>query len=170
MRIVKKLLVIAAVGILVVAVGVTILGFFVPAEREFANEIEVDAPADRVWQVITDKARYTEWQTQLERVEIVSDEEWIEYPKDYPEPLHFQLVRDGRPSRMEISYKLGDAMHGHWSGEITPTAKGVKLKTIDGYQTHSWMMKMMLGSFFDLDAFAKDWNSKLKQRAETLNR
>ena len=78
MRIVKKLLVIAAVGILVVAVGVTILGFFVPAEREFANEIEVDAPADRVWQVITDKARYTEWQTQLERVEIVSDEEWID--------------------------------------------------------------------------------------------
>jgi len=27
---------------------------------------------------------------------------------------------------------------------------------------------MLMGAFFDLDSFAKDWNSKLKQRAETL--
>src|SRR5262245_32707501 len=123
MTIVKKLLVIAAVGILVVVVGVVILGFFVPAEREFVNEIDIDAPADQVWQVITDKQRYTEWQTQLDRVDIISEKEWIEYPKDSPEPLRFQLVHDGRPSRMEISYTMGDAMHGHWSGEVTPTSK-----------------------------------------------
>ena len=123
MSIVKKLLVIAAVGILVVAVTVVVLGFFVPTERSFTNEIDIDVPADRVWQVMTDRQRYPEWQDQLDRVEIISDQEWIEYPKDSPEPLRFQLVNDGRPSRMEVSYSMGDAMHGHWLGEMTPTAK-----------------------------------------------
>ena len=168
MTIVKKLLVIAAVGVLVVAVAFIVLGFFVPTERSFANEIDIDAPADRVWQVMTDKQRYPEWQDQLDRVEIISDQEWIEYPKNAPEPLRFQLVNDGRPSRMEVSYTMGEAMYGHWSGEMMPTAKGVKLKTIDSYKTNGWFMKIMLATFFDLDAFAKDWNGKLKHRAEAL--
>jgi uncharacterized membrane protein len=80
MTITKKLLVIAALGILVVVVGLAILGFFVPAEREFTNEIDIDAPANQVWHVITDQRRYTEWQTQLERVEMVSEKEWIVEP------------------------------------------------------------------------------------------
>ena len=170
MTIVKKLLVIAAVGILVVAVAVIVLGFFVPAERSFVNEIDIDAPADHVWQVLTDKQRYPEWQDQLDRVENISDQEWIEYPKNSPEPLRFRLMNDGRPSRMEVSYTMGDAMHGHWSGETTPTAKGVRLRTIDSYKTGGWFMKIMIAAFFDLDEFAKDWNGKLKQRVETLNR
>ena len=166
MTIVKKLLVTAAVGVLVVTAAVIVLGFFVPAERSFTNEIDIDAPADQVWRVVTDKERYPEWQDQLTRVEIISDQEWIEYPKNSPEPLRFHVVDDGRPSRMEISYTMGDAMHGHWSGEVTPTAKGVRLKTIDSCKTTGWFMKMMMAGFFDLDAFAKDWNGRLKQRVE----
>ena len=56
--------------ILVVTLAIVVAGFFVPAERSFANEIDINAPADKVWQVLTDKKRYTEWQTQLKpRVE-----------------------------------------------------------------------------------------------------
>jgi hypothetical protein len=46
----------------------------------------------------------------------------------------------------------------------------VRLKTVDSYKTDGWLMKMLIGAFFDLDEFAKDWNNKLKQRVETLNR
>ena len=170
MRILKKLLIAVAAVILVVTLAIVVAGFFVPAERSFSNEIDINAPADRVWGVLTDKKRYTEWQTQLERVEITDDRHWIEYPKDAPEPLSFQLENDSRPWSMEFSYTMGSAMHGHWKGEITPTANGVRIKTTDAYTTSSWLMKMLMGAFFDLDEFAKDWNNKLKQRAETLDR
>ena len=170
MRILKKLLIAAAAVILVVALAILVSGFFVPAERSFTNEIDIDAPADKVWQVLTDKKRYTEWQTQLERVEITDDQHWIEYPKDTPEPLLFRLANDSRPSSMEFSYTMGSAINGHWKGEIAPIANGVRLRTTDSYKTDSWLMKIMLTAFFDLDRFAKDWNNKLKQRVETLDR
>lgn len=170
MRILKKLLIAAAVVILVVTLAIVVAGFLVPAERSFTNEIDINAPPDKVWQVLTDKKRYTEWQTQLERVEITDEQHWIEYPKDAPEPLSFQLEKDSRPASMEFSYSMGNAIHGHWKGEMTPAANGVRLRTTDSYKTNSWLMKLMMAAFFDLDKFAKDWNNKLKQRVETFDR
>ena len=170
MRILKKLLIAVGLLVLVVILAIVTLGFFVPAERSFTNEIDINAPADKVWQVLDDKQLYTEWQSQLERVEIIDDELWIEYPRNAPEPLAFRLENDNRPSSMEFSYTMGDAIHGHWKGEVTPIDGGVKLRTTDSYRTDSWIMKMMMAAFFDLDAFARDWNRTLKQRVETLRR
>jgi len=168
MKILKKLLIAAAVLVFLGVVTIITAGFLLPSERSFVNEIDINAPADRVWQVIADRERYTEWQTQLDRVEIIDERTWIEHPKESPDPLKFQIIRDERPSSMEVNYTMGTAIRGAWKGELTPTSSGVRLKTTDGYRTDHWMMKMLLGAFFDLDGFAKDWNKKLKQRVETL--
>jgi uncharacterized protein YndB with AHSA1/START domain len=167
MTIVKKLLAAVAVVAFVLVAGVAVAGLMMPAEQSFENEIAIDASADEVWQVVTDKTRYTEWQTDLASVEIIDDANWVEYPKSAPEPLRFKLANDSRPGRMEFSYMMGDAMHGHWAGDITPTATGVRLRTVDSYRADGWMMKIVMGMFFDLDSFAKSWNSKLKQRVES---
>lgn len=38
------------------------MGMHVPGERmELRTEVEIDAPKDRVWQALTDFARYPEW-------------------------------------------------------------------------------------------------------------
>ena len=119
MRILKKLLIAAAVLVLVVALAIVMMGLFVPPERSFTNEIDINAPPDKVWQVLTDKKRYTEWEAQLDRVEITDDRHWVEYPKDVPEPLSFRVENDSRPSSMEFSYTMGIAMQGRWKGEMT---------------------------------------------------
>jgi uncharacterized protein YndB with AHSA1/START domain len=164
---VKKLLVAVAVVAFVLVAGVAVAGLMMPAEQSFENEIAIDASAEDLWRVITDKSRYTEWQTDLERVEIIDDANWVEYPKSAPEPLRFTLVDDSRPSRMEFSYTMGDAIHGHWTGDVTPTATGVKLRTVDSYKADGSIMKIVMGAFFDLNSFAKDWNAKLKKRVES---
>ena len=169
MRLVKVILLIL-VAIIVLCVGALIVaGLMVPSERSFANEIEINAPANTVWQVINDRNKYTEWQPNLDRVEIIDDKNWIEYPKDSPEPLQFSLAKDERPARMEFNYTMGNSFAGKWRGDISPTGNGVKLKTEDGYSIQSWLTKILIYLFFDMDKFAKDWNGKVKQRAESLS-
>jgi|ERR1043166_6325978 hypothetical protein len=144
-------------------------GVFIPAEQSFTNSVEITAPADKVWQVLTDRSRFPEWQTNLSKVEVVDDRNWMEYPKDAPEPLRFTLAKDDRPSAMSFGYKMGDYFAGEWNGRVTPTATGVRLETVDGYVAKGWVTKILMYIFFDFDKFAKDWDGRLKQRVETLN-
>ena len=157
------LLVLLGIGAIISA------GLLIPAERGFTNEIEINAPVEKVWQVITDKKRYLEWQTQIENVEVIDEKNWIEYPKGVPDPLKFRVANDERPARMEFEYTMGDTYAGKWKGEIIPMGSGVRLRTDDSYHAKSWMTKIFVYTFFDLETFAKDWNTRLKRRVETLD-
>jgi hypothetical protein len=138
----------------------------IPANRSFTNEIDINAPAESVWNVVNDRSRYTEWQTNLTRVEVIDDRHWIEYPKDSPDPLKFEQVVDERPTTMTFQYTIGNAFAGKWTGTMTPKVLGVHLVTIDRYTTRGWFTKILVYLFFDYGKFAKDWNQKLKVRAE----
>lgn len=162
------------IGLLAVVVGVLGATFlaaviFVPAERSFVNEVEINAPPERIWNVILDKDRYMEWQTSLSKVEVVDDKNWIEFPKDAPDPIKFTLAKDARPETMEFHYMMGDFFEGHWKGDMTPASNGVRLRTTDSYKVNGAVSKILIGMFFDIDTFAKDWNSRLKTRVESLN-
>jgi hypothetical protein len=170
MRLVKKILLVLAVIIVLCGTAFFVAGLMIPAERSFINEIEMNAPAETVWQVINDRDKYIEWQSNLTRVEIIDDKNWIEYPKDSPEPLTFHLAKDERPARMEFDYSLGPSFKGKWRGDLTPTANGVTLRTEDSYSAGNWLTKILIYTFFDMDGFAKEWNRKLKERAETMHR
>ncbi len=168
-----KILRILTIGILAVVVLVlaafVIAGLTVPETGSYVNEVTINAPAERVWNVITDIERYPEWQTNLARAEVTDAKNWTEYPRDAPQPLKFALASDARPERMEFHYTMGDAFSGQWKGEITTASGGVRLKTIDSYIADGWVTKILIWMFFDYDRFAKDWNNKLKERVEKLN-
>lgn len=168
MKPMKYLLIAFGILVLICGFGLIIAETTLPAGRKFENEVEINASADKVWEVIADKKRYTEWQTQLEKVEIIDDKNWVEYPKGSPEPLRFMTASDERPARMEFHYTMGPSFSGHWKGELAPTANGVKLKTTDSYQTSGIFSKIMIYMFFDMGTFARDWNAKLKRRVENL--
>lgn len=170
MRFLKWFVVISAGMWAALAVSFIIALIVIPAEKSFTNEVEIAATPEQVWQVIFDKKRYTEWQSAVTKVEVTDEKNWTEYAKDIPDPMHFTVVNDKRPSEAELHFTMGDDFNGHWHGTITPTANGVKLKTVDSYKADGWISKVMIGLFFDLDKFAKDWNGKLKTRVESMNR
>ena len=170
MRLLKILLLVLVVIIVLCGAAFIVAGLVIPEERSFTNEIEINAAAETVWQVVNDRGKYTAWQTNLTRVEVIDDNSWIEYPKDSPQPLRFSLAKDERPARMEFNYTMGESLGGKWLGEISRTANGVRLKTEDSYAAKGWLTKILLAAFFDMDGFAKDWNQRLKQRVESLDR
>ena len=157
-------------GIVLLGVlGFVMAGATLPASQSFVNEVEIAAPSEKVWSVINDRSSYVEWQDQVARVEIIDEKNWLEYLKNSSEPLRFEVARDQRPAKMEFHYTMGNRFSGHWSGEIEPTANGVKLRTQDSYATEGTLSKILVYAFFDIDAFAKEWNGKLKSRVESLN-
>jgi uncharacterized protein YndB with AHSA1/START domain len=170
MRYLKWFVVMSAGMWAAVAVAFTIAVIVIPAEKSFTNEVDIAATPEQVWQVIFDKKRYPEWQTAITNVEVTDEKNWIEYTKNAPDPMHFTVVNDKRPAEVELHYTMGDAFGGHWHGTITPTATGVKLKTVDSYKADGWLSKVMVGVLFDLDKFAKDWNTKLKARVESIGK
>ncbi len=170
MRWLKTALLVIGVAFFLLAAAFVLGGLLIPDGQSFENDIEINASAEEVWQVIADKERYTSWQTSIEKVEKIDDKNWIEYPRNVPEPLRFNLAKDERPTSMEFQYTMGDSFAGQWKGEITPTATGVRLKTTDSYSTRGWPTKIMIYIFLDLNSFAMDWNVKLKERVETLSK
>lgn len=170
MKVLKVITGAIIVLILLCVLAFAAAGLAVQAEASFVNDVEINAPVERVWYVVTDKGKYTEWQTNLSRVEITDEENWVEYPKDSPEPLKFSLATDARPEWMEFHYTMGDTFSGHWKGEATSTSAGTHLKTTDSYKADGWVTKILIWLFFDYDLFAKDWNKKLKAQVENLSR
>jgi uncharacterized membrane protein len=170
MKFLKFFLISFALIVLICIGAFIIAGLVLPGSQSFVNEVEINAPVEKVWEVVTEIERYTEWQKQLDKVEITDEKTWVEYPKNSPEPLKFSLASDQRPEKMEFHYTMGNSFSGHWKGETTPTATGVRMKTTDSYSTQGWLTKILIYAFFDLDTFAKDWNNMLKTRVESLNK
>ncbi len=164
MRIFKILLLVRGALFVIAIVAFVMAGVLIPAERSFTNEIEINAPAQNVWQVFADSSKYTEWQTDLTKVEIADDKIWTEYPRNSPEPLKFTVGKDQRPDSMAFEYRMGDKIEGTWYGYATQA--GVRLQTLDVYIAKDWFTKIMLYFLIDLDRFVKDWNYKLKQQVE----
>lgn len=168
MRFLKWFVIISAGFWSAIMVAFFVAVMVIPAEKSFTNEVEIAATPEQVWQVIFDRSKYSEWQPSISRVDTIDDKNWIEHTVGMPEPMHFTLVNDKRPAEAELHYTMGDSFIGHWKGTIIPTANGVKLTTADSYKAEGWLSKVMVGIFFDLDMFAKDWNGKLKTRVESL--
>ena len=104
MKVLKWLLMALATLSLAAAIARFVTAAVMPDEPKFVNELDIDAPAEKVWEVMTDDLdtrRYAEWQTQLDRVEIIDNSTWIEYPKLEPDPVRFRLVTDERPIGMK---------------------------------------------------------------------
>jgi uncharacterized protein YndB with AHSA1/START domain len=162
-----KLVVIGLVILVVViAVALTSAAIVIPKNKTFTQEIEINASREVIWKVLNDKANYPEWQDQLTRVEIRDSKNWIEYTKQ-SDPIEFTEVASEEPVSLRLSYKMGPSYKGTWTGELRRIAPDKTiLRTTDTSEVDSVAVKIMMAVFFDIEDFAKDWNQKLKKRAE----
>ncbi len=96
------------------------------------------------------------------------DRIWIEYTEE-TEPITFTLISSEEPVSMRLQYTMGDLFRGEWSGELRRMADDrTILRTTDTSEVDSVITKVMMAMFFDIEDFAKDWNQKVKKRAESI--
>ena len=165
-----KLILKGFVILLVVAVvAFASAALVVPKKKSFTQETEINVSRETVWKVLNDREKYTEWQDQLTKVEIKDDKHWSETTVD-GQILLFTLVSSEEPTGMRISYNIGENFKGAWSGELRRVAPDKTIiRTTDSTEIDSVIMKVTVAIFFDIEDFAKEWNQKLKKRAESLS-
>ena len=145
-------------------------GLLIPNEKSYTQETEINASQETVWKVLNDHEKFPEWQDKLASVEIKDEKNWTEVTKDAG-PIDFTIVSSDQPNKLELKYSMGESYKGEWFGELRSPAEGkTVLKTTDKSVVNSWVMKILMSAFFDIEEFAKDWNQKLKARAESLEK
>ena len=164
-----KLLIKLAVGLIgFLAIVFVLAGILIPSERSFTLETEINASHETVWSVLTDREKYTEWQDKISGVEIKDDENWVEISKDAG-PIDFKYVKREKPTLLELSYSTPSGVNGEWRGELRSAGEGKTIvTTTDKSVVKSWIAKVFMSMFFDIEDFARDWNQKLKKRAEAV--
>ncbi len=163
---IRKILKIIAVLITILVIVFVSAAIVIPKKKSYTQETVISASREDIWKVLTDKAKYTEWQDQLAKVEIKDDRHWTETTID-GQILEMTLEKSEEPERMELSYKIGENFLGSWSGDMRSlTPNKTIIRTTDTIEIDSVIMKVTVAMFFDIEEFAKDWNQKLKKRAE----
>ena len=161
------------VGLLVLLIGLLAIGYIVgglliPREKTFTQETEINASKETVWRVLNDREKYPEWQDKLEKVEVRDESNWTEVAQDAG-PIEFTVVRKDEPNSLHLKYILGATIKGEWLGELESSAGGKTIiTTTDRSIVESWSTKILMSMFFDIEDFARDWNQKLKKRAEKI--
>lgn len=170
MKLVKTFIVFVLVVMVLIGAAFLAGGLLISNEKSFTQETEINASQETVWNVLNDHEKFPEWQDKLESVEIKDEKNWTEVTKDAG-PIDFTIVSSNKPNKLQLKYSMGESFKGEWFGELSSPSEGKTiLKTTDKSIVNSWVMKVLMSAFFDIEDFAKDWNKKLKARAESLEK
>lgn len=168
MKILKKISVVLVAIILLLIFLFVALGIFLPDEEIAKNKIEIEATPEKVWAVVTTPEKYPEWAPNLKKVEIINANSWKEIIEGNDQPVIFTIVKNRIPDDLEIKFEMEGFMSGEWRGSVEKTDNGVVLMTEDKIIHKTWIGKILMSLFFDIEEFSRSWNAALKKQAEKI--
>ena len=99
----------------------------------------------KVWELVLDIDNYGVWRSDLSRVEVISDRQFIEYTKDdYPTTFTITLVEPYR--RWEFDMENSN-MTGHWTGIFTDKGGETEIHFTECVEVKKWLMKPFVKSY-----------------------
>lgn len=97
-----------------------------------------DCAVERVWAVVT-SLQNTAWRSDLSRVEVLSDTEFVEYTKD-GYPTHFTVT--ARETCKRWAFDMDNSnMHGHWCGLFREKDGGTEVEFTEEVTAKKFFMR-----------------------------
>lgn len=128
--------------------------------RESKAEFILPYPVENIWNIITDNVHY-DWRSDVEKVEIIDETHFIEYPKKGKKTM-FEITKKEKNSSYQ--FNITHAMFaGTWEGKLESLENGesTKFTLIERLNIFSpfigWLSKWMM----DLKKMQKKYISDL---------
>lgn len=93
----------------------------------------------RVWDIVT-SLEHTAWRSDISKVEIINDKQFVEYTKD-GYPTTFTVTDKEQYKRWEFDMENGN-MKGHWTGVFLPEKEGTEIDFTEEVTVKNPIMKL----------------------------
>jgi uncharacterized protein YndB with AHSA1/START domain len=160
------LIVLLALVVLLGCIG--FIGWLLPPTRAATAQRDIAAPPGKVWGVLTDLHRQSEWRPDLAAIEVmdptVGKERWREKPKHGP-AMEFQTTSQVAGVSWEM--KFSGSVEGRWSGRLKELPEGGTRIEVEETVTVANPWKRLLARlFFDPQAIAEEYLANLARAVE----
>lgn len=123
--------------VFLIPVAIWIIGSFLPQSHTETVTEKFSASPEEIYSLITDVKSFPAWRSNVERVEVLNDDEsnilWREYYSD-DDPLSFRIIESTQSQRLVT--EIADEnlpFGGRWTFDIVPQQEGTSLTiTEDG--------------------------------------
>lgn len=125
-------------------------------KAEFAADIR------DIWEIVTSLENY-QWRSDLSRIEILGDKQFIEYTKD-GFPTTFTVTASELYKRWEFDMENSN-MRGHWVGIFDDINGRTEIVFTEDVTAKKWFMKPFVKSFLkkQQNQYITDLNKALRQ-------
>ncbi|RXI45613.1 hypothetical protein DP145_06335 [Clostridium tetani] len=115
----------------------------------------------KVWNVVTDNKNYS-WRSDLSKIEIVNDNNFIEYTKNRFQTLFTIIVKEPY-ERYEFDMKNKN-ISGHWTGVFTKTAEGgTQIDFTEEIEIANPVIRVLSYLFMNLKGMQKTYVADLRK-------
>lgn len=162
-----KILLITGGGLIVLIGVVLLVGSLLPEKHTASRSARFKQPTERVWETITDVARFTDWRSGLKAAEkerIGGKTRWKESGKYGT--MMFEAVESRAPERL-VTRIVGDGLPfgGSWTYVITPTDGASEVTITEHGEVYNvffrFISRFVFGHTATLDQYLKDLARKL---------
>ena len=112
-----------------------------------ASNIKALIPCElrKVWNLILDIENYGAWRSDLSKIEIISDKQFIEYTRD-GYPTTFSITNVELYRRWEFDMENSN-MTGHWTGIFTAEGDETEIDFTERVEAKKWLLKPFVKSY-----------------------
>ena len=93
----------------------------------------------KVWELVLDIENYGAWRSDLSKIEIISDKQFIEYTRD-GYPTTFSITNVELYRRWEFDMENSN-MTGHWIGIFTDKGNETEINFTECVEAKKWFMR-----------------------------
>lgn len=160
-----RILLWTVVVLIVLACAVVVAGYLLPEDHVASRDAVVRAPADKVYAVIGDAARYAEWRPDVKAVEVLSTVPLRWKERGSTGEITFELREQHPPDRLvaaiaDPSLPFG----GTWTYELTPVAGGTRVVITERGEIRNPVFRFMSRFVFSQTATMEKYLAALAER------
>lgn len=157
----STLLIIGILALLVMKIY--LIGKVLPQTNEVVVEIKINAPADKVWSVMTSWEEQPLWRSGIERVKTIDSSRFIEYPKKGA-PISFNIISAEQPEFLKMEFS--GSVNGIYVAELIEDEGVTLVRSTESVSIGNPFFRVVSKLFFDLEEFARSYQAELKSHVE----